>query len=311
MKKNLFKRMEFLSLMGMFVAGMMTFTACGSDDPDDPTPPPTVDPNGGGTGGSGGTGGTGGSTSNDPWANLVNEETKAFSVEGNKATYGDHTYIVGGPVYANGRNATARKAGTANGGWSAFDFNRYNEDAENYVTFTHVPSGYTEFKTIYEKFLGYYPEGCIAMLPMAMEIYGRNRATGEKCIQLLCTKTCANAALALLKEKIKSNTTDSYAQRYLPAALLDGANDRNAYKPNEPYRVNVHANPIQEHQEASLAGGTVMYNLVKTSGGWDTSNRLVSVIRLYDSESGPYKIFNFPDFYVQCKPIRGKWAGLK
>lgn len=44
MKKNLFKRMEFLSLMGMFVAGMMTFTACGSDGPDDPTPPQQLTP---------------------------------------------------------------------------------------------------------------------------------------------------------------------------------------------------------------------------------------------------------------------------
>ena len=305
-------------MMGMFMAGTMTFVSCGSDDPDDPNTPPVVPPGGGDNGGNNGGnnggdngGGNGGGTSNDPWGNLVNEDVKTFSASGNRATYGDHEYIVGREVNAKGGSFIARKVKTTNGGWSAFNFDEYNSSASNYVTFTNIPSGFTEFKTVYEKFLGFYPEGCVAMIPMAMEIYGRDRATGEKCLKLLCTETCASQALRMLKEKIKYSPNDNYAQRYLPAALLDGAHDKNAYKPNEPYHVNVIANPAQENQEAQLVGGTVMYNAVNTSGGWDSSKRFVQVLRYFSNESGPYKIFNFVDFYVQCKPIRGKWAGLK
>ncbi|WP_455095144.1 DUF6935 domain-containing protein, partial [Prevotella koreensis] len=194
---------------------------------------------------------------------------------------------------------------------SAFSFDEYNKNAKNWVSFTNIPSGYTEFKDVYEKFLGLTAEGCIAMLPMAMEIYGRNHETGKKCIELLCTPTCASSSLNIIKTKIKLDPKDSYAQRYLPAASLEGATYSNAYKPNEPYTVQITANPNNANEDSEFAGGKVLYALVITSGGWDSYKRMVSVIRMYDSESGPYKIFNFPDLYVQCRNIRGTWAGLK
>ena len=52
----------------------------------------------------------------------------------------------------------------------------YNPAATGMVTFTNVPSNYEEFEEVYTKFLGQTPYGVAAMMPMAMEIYGRDRA---------------------------------------------------------------------------------------------------------------------------------------
>ena len=67
-------------------------------------------------------------------------------------TYGDHTYTMKG-------NLTAEK---------------YNASATGVVTFTHVPADYEEFEALYKEFLGKTPHGTAAMMPMAMEIYGRD-----------------------------------------------------------------------------------------------------------------------------------------
>lgn len=305
MKKNIIKKFMLLSVLGLFAAGTLTFVSCGSDDPDIPS-------GGGGGGGddSGGGGGGGGSTNKDPWANLVNEDKKTLQIDGNTATYGDHTYTIGVQInskednFSSNGNAIRRVT-------SAFSFDEYDKNAKNWVSFTNIPSGYTEFKAVYEKFLGLTAEGCIAMLPMAMEIYGRNPETGTKCIQLLCTPTCASNSLGIIKTKIKWNPKDSYCQRYLPAASLQGATYLNAYKPTEPYRIEVRANNYRDNEESDIAGGIIMHIYLDTSGGWDSKTRMVAVIRMFDSESGPYKIFNYPDLYVQCRNSRGKWEGLK
>lgn len=325
MKKNFFKKIMLLSMMGMFMAGTMTFVSCGSDDPDDPNTPPVVPGggdnggnnggnNGGGNGGDngGGKGGdnggnNGGGTSNDPWANLVNEDVKTFSASGNWAKYGDHEYIVGMEVNAKGGNFIARKVNTTNGGWSAFDFDENNSIASNYVTFTNIPSGFTEFKTVYEKFLGFYPEGCIAMVPMAMEIYARDHATGEKCLRLLCRSNYATNALNQFKTTYGKNTDC----RFLAAAALQGANAENAYTPDYPYRVNVRA--WLDTEDSSVAEALIMHNQVETSGGWSNSGRHVDVHRLDIQTSGPYKIGAFSDLYLKPSTrLKGKtWQGLK
>ena len=78
-------------------------------------------------------------------------------------TYGNHTYTMNG-------NLTAEK---------------YNSGATGVVTFTNVPSDYEEFEALYTQFLGKTPHGTTAMMPMAMEIYGRNREEGLRCLQLI------------------------------------------------------------------------------------------------------------------------------
>ena len=66
--------------------------------------------------------------------------------------YGEHSYVLQGN----------------------FKGDSYSKHAAGRVTFTHVPSDYDEFEAIYQV-LGKTPHGTAALMPMAMEMYGRNR----------------------------------------------------------------------------------------------------------------------------------------
>ena len=87
--------------------------------------------------------------SKDPWANLVNETKHEALVNGNTLTYGSHTYTVMGEIDLEDTN---HKVPTAS------------------VSFTNIPSGYTEFEAVYEGLLGKSLQGTAAMIPMAIEI---------------------------------------------------------------------------------------------------------------------------------------------
>ena len=59
-----------------------------------------------------------------------------------------------------------------------FTAQSYSQKATGVVTFTNVPQNYEEFEALYTQFLGKTPHGTAAMMPMAMEIYGRDRDEG-------------------------------------------------------------------------------------------------------------------------------------
>ena len=187
----------------------------------------------------------------------------------------------------------------------------YNPAATGLVTFTNVPSNYAEFEQVYTEFLGKTPYGTAAMMPMAMAIYGRDRAEGEKCIRLINYPSNVNSVLSQLKEKFGTNqyapANDSYHQRYLPAAMLEGATPTNAYTPSYPYTVNMKAS-VNTHKDMQLYDGRVMYIYIMGKG-WDTEQRSVEIVQTSDSEL--FKIFNCPALYTQCKNIKGTWEGLK
>jgi len=187
----------------------------------------------------------------------------------------------------------------------------YNASATGKVTFTNVPSNYTEFEKVYTQFLGKTPHGVAAMMPMAMEIFGRDRAEGEKCIKLICYPTNVSSVIPRLKDKFGTSqyapANDSYNQRYLPAAVLEGATPQNAYKPNYPYTVNMKAS-VNKHQDMQFYDGRVMYIYIMGKG-WDTEQRSVEVIQV--NEGDLFKVFNCPALYTQCKNIKGSWEGLK
>lgn len=202
--------------------------------------------------------------------------------------YGEHSYVIQGN----------------------FKVDSYDRHAAGRVTFTHIPSDYEEFEVVYQE-LGKTPHGTAAMMPMAMEIYGRNREVGEKCIRLLCYKSNANTVLSLLKEKFGSREglfkDDGYHQRYLPAAVLEGATPQNGYRPNEPYTVNMIAS-INKHQDMKLYDGRVMYIYI-LGKGWDTEQRSIEIVKTSTSEL--FQVLNCPALLTQCKRIQGTWNGLK
>ena len=205
-------------------------------------------------------------------------------------TYGSHAYTMTGTL-----NAEA-----------------YDEKATGMVTFTNIPADYDEFEAVYTKFLGKTPHGAAAMMPMAMELYRRDRNTGLQCINLLCYPTNVNSVTSILNTKFGPSkhapSNDPYLQPYLPAAVLKGASPDNGYTPQKPYTVEMKAS-VNKHQELQITGaGRVVY-LYVMGKGWDTEQRQVEVVRLPDSQL--HQVFNCPSLYTQCKQIKGQWKGLE
>lgn len=291
-KKNL-KRWGNTLMICLMGIGLATFSGCNKDNNGD-TP---VNPGGGDTPVNPGGGDTpvnpGGSTSGDSWAHLINETPHEVQVNGNTLTYGDHTYTVNGEINL---NATTFNTATA------------------YVTFTNVPSGYTEFEAVYNNLLGKSMQGTAAMIPMAMEIFARDEALGTRCFELICNGSATVSGITrILKTKFNysqySPENDQYVQRFLPAVTLKNAAWNNGYNPTEPYTVEMcrSANPPAETQ---LFGyGTVYYLYVLAPGGWDTFQRSVEIYQPMGSDK--YQVFNCPALYTQCKNIYGTWNGLK
>ena len=183
---------------------------------------------------------------------------------------------------------------------------KYNPKATGKVTFTHIPSDYEEFAYVYE-LLGQTPYGVAAMMPMAMEMYARDSKVGEECIKLINAQNNVSSVMSILRDKLKDvGEGDTNRQRYLPAAVLDGATPENGYTPKKPYTINMKAS-VNKHQEMQLFDGTVMYIYIMGKG-WDTEQRSIEIVKTSDSEF--FKVFNCPSLYVQCKRIKGKWNGL-
>lgn len=221
----------------------------------------------------------------------VDETSRDWKIEGSTMTWGEHSYTLAGVV----TEPEFDKDGVM--------ISAAPKTAEAVVTFTHNPEGYNEFSTVYREFLGKSKEGAAAMLPMAMELYGRNRLTGERCLQLLCGSLGAQDVIRELGSKMYrstySPTTDLYVQRYLPAALLKGAVPENAYTPIEPYTVELwrsNNRPQGDYCYLSIYGA-----------GWDTSLRGVEL----KQNGSHYIVNNCPACYSQCKTIKGEWSGIK
>ncbi|MBO4476178.1 MAG: hypothetical protein J5737_05620 [Bacteroidales bacterium] len=232
----------------------------------------------------------------DKWAGLVNEKVCETKVTGNTVTYGEHSYTVDGTI--------------------SYDFNpgEYRQQVTASVTFTNIPSGFNEFKAVYEGLLGKSVEGTVSMVPMAMEIYARSASTGERCLGLLCKdEATVDGIVRILKSKIVPSTAsgadDEYIQRYLPAALLKGANYENAYAPAEPYTVEMGPAATLPQETKMTPYGTVYYTYI-FADGWDSHNRGVDIF-LPKGES-LYKVQGCSSCYTQCKTIfKGPWEGLK
>lgn len=277
----------------MICASVVCLTGCDASplrSPFDGSDDPSSGPSGGSDDPSEDAGGY-----RDKWAGLVNETPYELLLERQTARYGEHVYSVEGGIDYE------------------FETQYYDPQVTASVTFTHIPSGYTEFQAVYEGLLGKSLQGVMAMVPMAMEIYARHPETGEKCFRLLCKdESVANGILRILKTKFPTSTkmeTDPYCQRYLPAALLAGADYRNDYAPEEPYAVDCGAAATHPQETKYAPYGTVFYTYI-FADGWESNARDVDVFLPLDGEL--YKIQGCAACYSQCRTIlKGPWKGLK
>ncbi len=225
-------------------------------------------------------------------------------VNGNEMKYGDHTYTQKGKISQVSINSVGSALGSAFGLGNRVKYDKPTAT----VTFTNIPSDYEEFEAVYTQFLGKTIHGTAAMIPMAIEMYARDAEVGKKCFELICNgPATVSGIIRILKEKLPPNAdySDSYTQRYMAAALLKGAKDKNAYTPDYPYTVQMCMSP---NKSQNVTGGvdTFIYILAK---GWDTEQRSVEIFKGYDDDL--YKVYNCPSCYTQCKNIRGTWKGLK
>lgn len=232
-------------------------------------------------------------TGGDSWANLINETPHEVQLDGNTLTYGTHVYTVNGEIDL---DATTFQTPTAS------------------VTFTNIPSGYTEFEAVYNNLLGKSIQGTAAMIPMAMEIYARDAQLGERCFNLICNGSATvSEIIRILKTKFNyspySPEGDAYVQRYLPAVTMKGASWDNGYNPTEPYTIEMCRSANAPQQTQITAYGTTYYIYILAPGGWDTFQRSVEIWQAMGSDM--YKVFNCPAVYTQCKNIYGTWNGLK
>lgn len=230
--------------------------------------------------------------SQDSWAYLVNEDSKPSNVNGNTMTYGSHTYTMEGNIG-----------------------DEYVAGATGKVTFTNVPSGYTEFKAVYEQFLGKTPYGTAAMLSMAFEIWARNNTTGERCLDLLCYDICKNEILRELPRHIVNSkyspSNDAYVQRCMTAAPLAGATKENGYNPTEPYTINMAIGLENTWKVESEVLQAYKYNLdiVADGNAWNSNKRNISVQRGW--KDNLYKANTCGSLYVNIYVPRENWNGLK
>lgn len=181
----------------------------------------------------------------------------------------------------------------------------WNKSQKSTVTFSRFPASLDEFIEVREA-IGKEPQGAVALVIMAMELYHRDKDEGKEALKLINTSTNYSSMFRQLKEVMGDDA--SYARPYLPAALLKGANPKNAYTPDSPYQVKVRVNPVTKYQESELLDGIVIY-LQVDSEGWDTNWRGIEVVKPDGEEY--YLVSNCPAFYTQCKKIKGTYQGLK
>lgn len=227
----------------------------------------------------GGSGGGGSSSKKDSWAHLVNEKSGSLEVNGNKATWGSHTY-----EFIDG--ATEKR-----------------------MVFSNIPSGYTEFSALYTQFCGKNPYCTAAMMVWAIEIYARDAATGEKCIRLMNQDSNVPGVLRELKQKFTHSSyapaNDTYVQRYLAAAFMAGGKPETKYAPSEPYTITMVDNHYQDEEKAP--------EICIVSDAYSTKNRHTQIL-LPDhalNNKGLCVMFNCPSLYTQCPVFTGTWGGLK
>ena len=218
--------------------------------------------------------------------------TTSFSIDGDTLKWGHHAYVMTGDMG-----------------------DEYVEGAVGQVSFTNVPSDFTEFKTVYEKFLGTTPYGTAAMLPMAFELYARQKNVGDSCLQLLCSDLCYKEVLRELPRKLnaseQSPASDPYVQRCLPAAVLQGATKENGYNPTEPYTVTMTIGMKRTYREGSevLQAYTYQLDIVADGNAWNTPHRTVRLQRGWSDLL--YKVNTCGSLYFNIYAPRKPWQGLK
>ena len=103
--------------------------------------------------------------------------------------------------------------GSTSGDSWAYLINETPHEVQLNVTFTNIPSGYTEFEAVYNNLLGKSIQGTAAMVPMAIEMYARDAALGERCLNLLCNAPTTVSEMIRILKNVKPNPLESNKEK--------------------------------------------------------------------------------------------------
>lgn len=220
------------------------------------------------------------------------EAAPTWNLDGNVLTYGQHVYTMQGNIAAD-----------------------YTAGATARVTFTNVPTDLQEFQTVYQQLLGTTSYGVCAMMPMAFELWGRNHSLGEQCLQFITGSSCYSEVMRELPRHMEASeyspANDSYVQRCLPAALLEGATKENGYNPTEPYTVNISIGRQDTWgQESEMLQANVYGLYIIAGNAWNTPQRTISVMQSWRGDK-LFKVNSCPALYINIYAPRQDWQGLK
>lgn len=167
---------------------------------------------------------------------------------------------------------------------------QYDRTATGCVSFTHVPTSYAECDSLYTHFLGTSAQGAASMMVMALAIYDRDPALGERCIRLIATPQCAQQVIAACSSGLAA---------YQAAACLKGAEPANGYQPNRPYTIEFNA---CDREHVNTGGSYTLY-IDLDSKGWEQHKRTIAVCKAPHSL---YKVQNCTPIVAPClKPEAG------
>ena len=160
-----------------------------------------------------------------------------------------------------------------------------------------IPATLEEFQALQAE-LGTEPEGCIMLQLVAMEMYRRDKAVGEQCLELNNTTTNFSDMKRRLSELFREN--DSYARPYLVSSFFKGAKPSNGYNPSKPYTIQVRKDPTKQDERSQMLKGYVKHFQVY-SDGYDTPWRGIDVVQQKGDEY--YRVSNCPAILTQCKEV--------
>lgn len=140
---------------------------------------------------------------------------------------------------------------------------------------SEMPRTMEEFQALQAK-AAKEPQGAVAVLLAAMEIYKNDEVLGKKCLELSMYRLYPSI-LSLMKGKLRDPESNGYSQHFINMAYFKGASPENNYTPNKPYTVEVSVNSGRPYQKLTSANANVLYLRIATQGA--DSPRPIEVIK--------------------------------
>ena len=134
------------------------------------------------------------------------------------------------------------------------------------ITFDRLPDTLEEFSALCNDLTK--PENTCALFLLALNLYTKDKAAGEKAIDMLRgPRPMTGIDSQFIRDRLRD-------KKYLPLAYFDGATPENGYGPTQPYVLNVY--PDQRPQDCEegyicllyTSGKRIFARFAPYRGGW-------------------------------------------